>query len=334
MKPTDCHDRRMGSATSGSFRRPRTCFTFIELLAVPGVARRAKRSTVFTLIELLVVVAIIAILASMLLPVLGRARLKAKAVICTANQKQVGVAQASYCGENDDRMPFAPLLTGQITSDSGIPRDVAWFDVLAAYLGAPEYALTSRRDRMLAGKTTDFINKLGSYYCPATSYRDSLRRPEYQTVGGFAEWFVSDYGIPTTVTAEFLVAGRQTGSVGNAVAAGGSSLARVSRAAEIAFLGETRAYTTAENLAVREDFMSNVYWKATGWGGAIQAPIGHTPNLNYLFFDSHVEMLIYPPHELDTVTTFGPSTDAWSYYAWGEPIKKGGQAAFRARFGL
>ncbi|HOB33395.1 MAG TPA: type II secretion system protein [Verrucomicrobiota bacterium] len=59
----------------------------------------------FTLIELLVVVAIIGILASLLLPVLARAKNKSRQVACLSNLRQVGIGFALLLSDTSDRFP-------------------------------------------------------------------------------------------------------------------------------------------------------------------------------------------------------------------------------------
>jgi len=91
---------------------------------------KRERMKRFTLIELLVVIAIISVLASMLLPALGRARSAARGSSCLANLKQSGMALAMYA---DDAGGWLPPSYGPTTL-SGVSGNYGWQGFLIPYV--------------------------------------------------------------------------------------------------------------------------------------------------------------------------------------------------------
>ena len=90
-------------------------------------ARQASSSPHFTLIELLVVIAIIAILASMLLPTLGRARETAQKIRCLANLKQISTSLQQYSEDYSGYQPRHWVSYGGLS--------YWWYQMLNPYLG-------------------------------------------------------------------------------------------------------------------------------------------------------------------------------------------------------
>lgn len=119
------------------------------------IHRRTETSAgrfAFTLIEMLVVVAVIALLVSILLPSLSRARQQAKLVACRANLHDLGSALLQYATVHDPYFPPTPYMGSEVgTSPNGDDNlFVLWY---AKYARNPQ-----------------------SFTCPATQWR--LRTPE------------------------------------------------------------------------------------------------------------------------------------------------------------
>jgi prepilin-type N-terminal cleavage/methylation domain-containing protein len=132
-----------------------------------------NREPAFTLIELLVVVAIIAILASLLLPVLSQAKAQAKRAQCLNNQRQLGLTWVIYAEDYGEVMvPNGGRLPGG--GDKANSWVGGWFHSFVPAFTNQAYIL----DRKYA-PFADYLKSAGTYKCPSDkeSYLQSKGRP-------------------------------------------------------------------------------------------------------------------------------------------------------------
>jgi prepilin-type N-terminal cleavage/methylation domain-containing protein/prepilin-type processing-associated H-X9-DG protein len=119
---------------------------------VPTYQRRCLKLG-FTLIELLVVIAIIAILASMLLPALSKAKTKAQGIGCLSNLKQLQLAWYMYADDH----------TGKLVPNGDGNAD-GW---VQGWLPTVQDATNVNLLKSPSGKLWPYNTSLGIYKCPA-----------------------------------------------------------------------------------------------------------------------------------------------------------------------
>ncbi|MHC4623619.1 MAG: type II secretion system protein, partial [Planctomycetota bacterium] len=134
----------------------------------------------FTLIELLVVIAIIALLLSMLVPAIEKARIQAKASVCLSNLHQWGVIFGMWFADNDGKFMSGEETGDLVPGGSGCPDgedeatngDHAWWLVLTPYYAGSSTGWTS------SGVSLSVYGKYELLCCPTAK-----KRPASQAEG-------------------------------------------------------------------------------------------------------------------------------------------------------
>ena len=148
-----------------------------------------NRQKAFTLVELLVVIAIIALLMSILMPSLARAKKQAMAAVCQSNLRQWGLAFVMFIEDNDGKFMKSDLL------HTGSGEDY-WVLGLLPYIGSKRGEQSKARDVYLCPLAKTSRNPSNCNRCPGTTF--SAWGP-FDPFGGGWDWWdwkaMGSYGI-------------------------------------------------------------------------------------------------------------------------------------------
>ena len=152
----------------------------------------SRRRFGFTLVELLVVIGIIALLISILLPTLSSARKSAKSIVCSSNQRQLGLAFVQYANDHNQRLPY-----GYWNGIQPAPDDGSRFGFNYNEAGEWSNLLVAHMTGLGGGTYKEMNEALGDRGQNSVRIREMLRCPEAKQGAALIQYSTHPRFIPS-----------------------------------------------------------------------------------------------------------------------------------------